>query len=532
MLSHMGIAKRLYIVSFILILALAAVAIDARISLREMKDMVTQTEEKRVPQLMQIASIELNVTRTSLQLRHAILVKTPAELDATMADIKEKRLAIDAALKDFEAGVFTPEGRVFLEKFKPLIKNFWDVGEQNIKLIVEGQKDEAFDFLLAKTIPTRNLLLAASGEEKTRQSKQLKSELTQFANTADTTTYQIVGLVITVALGLIVFSVYIGGVLRRRVQVSQEVAERVRDGDLTHAVHDDASDEFSPLLESLNAMQHSLTEIVGKVRHGSEGVATSSAEIASGNMDLSQRTEDQGNALEKTVSAMEELSTTVKQNADNARQANQLAASASEVAIKGGEVVMEVVDTMKGINAASSKISDIIGVIDGIAFQTNILALNAAVEAARAGEQGRGFAVVASEVRSLAGRSAEAAKEIKKLIGDSVDRVNQGSVLVDQAGATMNEVVSSIRRVTDIMSEISAASAEQANGVEHVGEAMTQMDVSTQQNAALVEEMAAAAASLKAQAHELVTAVSVFKVNQSTQSRPAQSARLRALPAR
>ena len=242
-------------------------------------------------------------------------------------------------------------------------------------------------------------------------------------------------------------------------------------------------------------------------------MATASAEIASGNNELSSRTESQASALEQTAASMEQLSATVKQNADSAAQANQLAMSASTVAIKGGEVVGQVVDTMKGINASSRKISDIISVIDGIAFQTNILALNAAVEAARAGEQGRGFAVVASEVRSLAGRSAEAAKEIKILINASVERVEHGTTLVDQAGATMTEVVSSIRRATDLMGEISAASNEQSLGVSQVGEAVTQMDQVTQQNAALVEEMAAAANGLKSQAQDLVQVVALFKLN-------------------
>jgi len=261
-------------------------------------------------------------------------------------------------------------------------------------------------------------------------------------------------------------------------------------------------------------MQAQLSRIVGAVRQSADNISTASNEVAQGNNDLSARTEEQASALEETAASMEELSSTVKQNADNAKQANQLALGASTVAIKGGEVVSQVVTTMKGINDSSKKIADIISVIDGIAFQTNILALNAAVEAARAGEQGRGFAVVASEVRSLAGRSADAAKEIKTLITASVERVEQGTALVDQAGTKMSEVVDAIKRVTDIMGEISAASQEQSAGVAQVGEAVTQMDQATQQNAALVEESAAAAESLKAQAQQLVSAVSVFKLSQ------------------
>ncbi len=268
----------------------------------------------------------------------------------------------------------------------------------------------------------------------------------------------------------------------------------------------------TPLAQTLRSTLERMASAVASVRSSASSMEVACAEIASGNQDLSARTENQASALQQTAASMEELSSTVKQNADNARQANQLAQSASTVAVQGGEVVAQVVDTMKGINDSSKKIADIISVIDGIAFQTNILALNAAVEAARAGEQGRGFAVVASEVRSLAGRSADAAKEIKTLITDSVTRVGQGSALVDHAGATMTEVVASIRRVTDIMGEISAASAEQNKGVSQVGEAVTQIDQVTQQNAALVEEMAAAASSLKAQAQDLVQAVSVFQV--------------------
>ena len=290
-----------------------------------------------------------------------------------------------------------------------------------------------------------------------------------------------------------------------------EIARQIAAGNLAVAI-DVRAGEKDSLLGTMRDMRDSLARIVVQVRGGSESIATASSQIAQGNQDLSSRTEQQASSLQQTAASMEELGSTVKQNADNARQANQLAQGASEVATRGGRVVAQVVDTMRGIQTSSQKIADIIGTIDGIAFQTNILALNAAVEAARAGEQGRGFAVVASEVRSLAQRSAEAAKEIKSLITDSVERVAAGSSLVDQAGSTMDEVVGAIRRVTDIMSEISAASTEQSQGVSQVGDSVSQMDKVTQQNAALVEESAAAADSLRQQAEALVQSVAVFRL--------------------
>jgi len=296
------------------------------------------------------------------------------------------------------------------------------------------------------------------------------------------------------------------------VNYAVKVANSIAAGDLRVRVDVRGNNELGQLMQALAAMRDHLAQLVQEVMRGSESVATASAQIAQGNNDLSSRTEEQASALEQTSASMEELGSTVQQNAANAQQANQLAQHASQVATRGGAVVGQVVHTMKDINESSRRIADIIGVIDGIAFQTNILALNAAVEAARAGEQGRGFAVVASEVRSLAGRSAEAAREIKALISTSVERVEQGTVLVDQAGNTMDEVVSSIRRVTEIVGEISASGAEQATGVAQVVEAVAQMDQTTQQNAALVEEMAAAADSLRGQAQSLVQTVSTFKV--------------------
>jgi methyl-accepting chemotaxis protein len=298
--------------------------------------------------------------------------------------------------------------------------------------------------------------------------------------------------------------------ISRPLTYAVSVARTVASGNLASVIEPGSADETGQLLQELTSMNDQLRDVVGQVQQGTRSITTAASEIAIGNLDLSSRTELQASSLEQTASAMEQLTSTVKQNADNARQANTLALNASEVARKGGAVVAEVVDTMGSINASSRKIVDIISVIDGIAFQTNILALNAAVEAARAGEQGRGFAVVAAEVRVLAQRSAAAAKEIKSLIGDSVDKVDVGAKLVDQAGRTMNEIVESVRQVTTIMSEIAVASVEQTSGIEEINLAITQMDEVTQQNAALVEEAAAAAQSLLDQAANLAQVVSHF----------------------
>ncbi|MDD2925789.1 methyl-accepting chemotaxis protein, partial [Rhodoferax sp.] len=377
----------------------------------------------------------------------------------------------------------------------------------------EGKADEANRLLEKAYLPAADGYIKLVGDFLAMQRQGLDAKAAEISAIESTSRNFLIGLaVLVLALGTVcawLLTVGITGPLGNAVSVARLVA----DGDLTAQIQAQGHDETAQLLQALAGMKDRLSHIVGNVRQGSESVSTASTEIAQGNNNLSARTEQQASALEETAASMEELSATVRQNADNAKQANQLAQSACTVAVRGGEVVNQVVETMKGINDSSRKIADIIGVIDGIAFQTNILALNAAVEAARAGEQGRGFAVVASEVRSLAGRSAEAAKEIKSLITDSVQRVEQGSNLVDQAGVTMTEVVSSIQRVTDIMGEISAASSEQSQGVGQVSEAVTQMDHATQQNAALMEEMAAAADSLKAQAQELVASVSVFKLS-------------------
>ncbi|WP_394778944.1 methyl-accepting chemotaxis protein [Undibacterium sp.] len=316
---------------------------------------------------------------------------------------------------------------------------------------------------------------------------------------------------IVVGLGL---AIWIARVISRPLNHAVKIAQTVASGDLTSHIEVRSKDETGQLTQALKDMNQSLVDIVGQVSSGTGAIASASSQIVAGNLDLSARTEQQASSLEETASSMEELTSTVKQNADNARQANQLAASASEVAERGGAVVMQVVETMDSIDQSSKKIVDIISVIDGIAFQTNILALNAAVEAARAGEQGRGFAVVATEVRNLAQRSASAAKEIKSLIGDSVEKVEVGGKLVAQAGKTMDEIVASVKRVTDIMNEITSASQEQTAGIEQINQAVTEMDTVTQQNAALVEEVAAAAESMQGQANSLAKVVGVFKLQQ------------------
>jgi methyl-accepting chemotaxis protein-1 (serine sensor receptor) len=469
-------------------------------------------EDRTIP-LGQVADIERMLLRNRLAIAVSLVTPTPETIRPNTAEIESNITAINGIWDVFMASAMTAEEEKIARQFADDRGRF--VREGLLPAVVALRANDIEDAKRIVTEKIRPLYEPVGAGIVALKKLQLDVAKAEYA-TADTR-YQIIR---TVSIGSIaagvVFSVLFGMALVRGIKRSLDdaigAADAVAQGDLGHRFQVRGKDEVAKLLQALSAMQDSLVKVVSAVRQGAESVATASGQIAQGNQDLSGRTESQASALEETAASMEELGSTVKQNADNARQANQLAQNASTVAVQGGEVVAQVVDTMKGINDSSRKIADIISVIDGIAFQTNILALNAAVEAARAGEQGRGFAVVASEVRSLAGRSAEAAKEIKQLITDSVNRVEQGTALVDKAGHTMHEVVTSIRRVTDIMGEISSASAEQSAGVAQVGEAVMQMDQATQQNAALVEEMAAAASSLNGQAQELVQAVSVFKL--------------------
>ncbi|RJF98692.1 methyl-accepting chemotaxis protein [Noviherbaspirillum saxi] len=372
------------------------------------------------------------------------------------------------------------------------------------------------DFLPAHSKWTTTLVALAEQQQKTMQTTYAESQ----ENFASTRLGMLAVGIITLALGAFI-ALYITRTITVPLQRAAAIADTIASGDLTTQIDVAGKDEAARLSHSLKVMQANLVSTVSNIKQGTEMMSVAAREIASGNADLSSRTESQASSLEETASSMEELTSTVKQNAENARQANQLVVSASDVAVRGGTVVGQVVDTMGSIKESSRKIVDIIGVIDGIAFQTNILALNAAVEAARAGEQGRGFAVVAAEVRNLAQRSAGAAKEIKSLIGDSVEKVDVGSKLVDEAGKTMDEIVTSVKHVADIMNEITAASQEQSSGIAEVSSTIGQMDEMTQQNAALVEQAAAAAESMQEQSVKLEEAVAVFKVHASGMKPPA-----------
>ena len=526
-MNKLKISTRLWMLIGALAVMLTGIGLTGLSGISRSNTALKSVYEDRTIPMGQLGDVQHQVLLNRLAIANAVLDPTPETLAKSIAVVGANLVTIQKNWDAYMATTLTPEEAVLAKKFN----------EDRTRLVQEGLQpavaalrasdiEGAHRLILTKIRP-----LVAPVEDGIEalmdiQLKEAKAEYEAAAARYSTTRAWSIFAIVAGVLFAALFGWSLIRGISRSLREALEVATAVGQGDLSHTIRLDGKDEVAQVLVALSGMQNSLSQVVSTVRQGSEAVATASAEIAQGNHDLSARTEQQASALEQTAASMEQLSATVKQNADSARQANQLAMSASTVAIKGGEVVSLVVDTMKGINESSHKISDIISVIDGIAFQTNILALNAAVEAARAGEQGRGFAVVASEVRSLAGRSAEAAKEIKVLINASVERVGHGTALVDSAGTTMTEVVNSIRRVTDIMGEISAASNEQSLGVSQVGEAVTQMDQVTQQNAALVEQMAAAATSLKSQAQDLVQTVAVFTLLQEQSGLSTQRQRL------
>jgi methyl-accepting chemotaxis protein len=475
----------------------------------------------RIPKIGQAVDLKDNFNHTGRYMRNIVIHDDPAFRTSEKALIAEVRTKNAAIMNKLDQSINLPAARQVYEDIKRLRGEYNRLLDQGIAKAEAGAPPrEIGNFIAHQLRPVQTALFEALDkftELQERASARLSDEGARKAGTAS-----------ALMLGLALLAGLAGGLtgfllsrnMRRTLGAEPDelavALGQVADGDLSRALALRPGDSSS-VMAALSRMQGSLAHTVNTVRHNADSVATATVQIAQGNQDLSQRTEEQASALQQTAATMEQLGSTARNNTDNAKQANQLAQGASAVAAQGGAVVGKVVSTMQGISDSSRKIGDIIGVIDGIAFQTNILALNAAVEAARAGEQGRGFAVVAGEVRTLAQRSAEAAKEIKSLIGHSVAQVEQGTALVDEAGRTMDEIVNSIRRVSDIVGEISSASVEQSNGVQQVGDAVGQMDQVTQQNAALVEESAAAAESLKTQARQLVEAVSVFRVANSGQ---------------
>jgi methyl-accepting chemotaxis protein len=525
-MNHLKIGTRLGLAFGLILLItalIAALGVWRLSTLKEATVRISTVEIDRNELAMEWkAAIDLNWARASAALKTsdaAYIASLGAEMAATTKSVTERQKQLEALMEGAKS-------KELLDKVAATRKTYIDARSKLLERKKAGE--DVFALVDTELRPLAQNYIKSLEDVTKYTHDELNSFEESVLKAAAASQWTLgIGAGVSLLLGLL-FAVWATRSITTPVQRAMEAAEEISKGNLSIDIDAQGKDELARLLHALSAMQQSLSRIVGHVREGSENVATASSEIAQGNNDLSARTEQQASALQQTAASMEQLNSTVRQNADNARQANQLAMSASTVAVHGGEVVGQVVETMKGINDSSRKISDIIGVIDGIAFQTNILALNAAVEAARAGEQGRGFAVVASEVRNLAGRSAEAAKQIKTLINDSVERVEQGTSLVDQAGNTMTEVVGAIKRVTDLMGEISAASGEQSQGVSQVGEAVTQMDQVTQQNAALVEEMAAAASSLNSQAQDLVGTVAFFKLSpadeQNAQAHRAQAA--------
>ncbi len=465
-----------------------------------------------------------NVSAITLAVTNIVMVPSTPEVQAEIAKIDEARKKYGAAKEILVKQLRDDKEKAMLAAVDALLKEGAVKNNKVIELRKAGEIQDATAYLSKEAAPSLQLVstsLDGIVEYEARQARQ--------AGAASQAAYAsafawMAALGALAVLGGAAIAWFISRSITGPIHAAVAVAETVAAGDLSSDIRVDSGDETGRLLTALKAMNDSLLNVVGQVRSGTDTIATASNEIAAGNLDLSARTEQQAGSLEETASSMEELTSTVKQNADNARQANQLAQSASEVATRGGAIVERVVETMGTINESSRKIVDIIGVIDGIAFQTNILALNAAVEAARAGEQGRGFAVVASEVRNLAQRSASAAKEIKELIAASVANVDTGSKLVNDAGQTMGDIVDSIRRVTDIMGEITSASQEQTVGIEQINMAITQMDAVTQQNAALVEQAAAASQSMQEQASQLASVVGFFKTGAASAAAPARPA--------
>lgn len=512
-MNNLKIGVRLGLGFGSIILLLAFIAVISIVRLKGCGDKTDDIVNNRYAKVLLLSKVRSNASVYGRDLRNALLSSDNEERKGFFDSMRKIGADNSDVMDKLEKVLDTPEGIKIFKGIKDARANYADSAKRDAKLIKEGDKEKAAEVLLKEVIPAENAFFASMDHLKDLITEVMDRTGKEGVDQAGEATMLVAALSVAATLLAAIIGILITRSITRPLKQAVVVAQAVAIGDLTSHIEVRGRDETAALLQAIHDMNGNLRKIVGDVRLGTETIAAASSQIASGNLDLSSRTEEQASSLEETASSMEELTGTVKQNSDNARQANGLAYSASTAATEGGAVVAQVVETMNSIKESARKIVDIIGVIDGIAFQTNILALNAAVEAARAGEQGRGFAVVATEVRNLAQRSAAAAKEIKALIGDSVEKVENGGRQVDEAGLTMQKIVESVKRVTDIMGEIASASQEQSSGIEQINRAIMQMDDVTQQNASLVEEAAAAAASLEDQAGKLARSVGVFKID-------------------
>ena len=511
-LSDYSIGTRLKVSFSILILFLCVVAVMGLNGLKEMESELDEIVNDNMAKLTHVNTMSENVHIVSRVVRSIVIINDPAKLEPEFKKITEARALYEEGEQAFLKLMDTEDEKKLMDQIHEAKLKTRELNNQVIELAKQNKDDEAAKLLLEVASPVSKQWqdgidkMIALQEAMTVQ--DVKDAMALYHKARN---FEIFFVVIAIAIAVWLSWVIVRSIVHP-LNYAIKIAENVAAGDLSQKIENEHQDEIGQLLNALSSMVQTLSQIMAEIRASTEQITSAASEIATGNMDLSSRTEMQASSLEETASSMEEMTSTVKQNADNARQANQLSAAAADVAQKGGAMINQVVEVMGRINTSSQKISDIIGVIDGIAFQTNILALNAAVEAARAGEQGRGFAVVASEVRNLAQRSASAAKDIKDLIGESVAQVKEGTKVVDQSGENMAKIVTSIQHVSEVVSEISIASQEQSSGIDQINIAITQMDETTQQNAALVEEAAAAASSMDDQARALNALVEKFKL--------------------